>query len=396
MDTVSEHLVRWIIDQATAFDDGASLFEGFCKQLVEAGLPLWRVSVSISAINPIARGFRFEWRPGEPPIKITGPHGPEGEAAFAASPVYDLVQKRETFARWRLTGLQPHGSFPSLNVLRAEGGTDYVLHVIGFAPGTALRGMSVGFATDRPSGFTEDDLITLSQVLPAFGLAVCKLALTRTLRDTLSTYLGETTGKRVLDGQIRRGRGKRLASAILLADLRSFTVLTDRENPLHVVSWLDEHFDALGEPIARHGGEILKFLGDGFYAIFPALNSDARPCVACDGALTAAQEAIAANEVLNERRRAAGEPELAVDLVLHFGEVVYGNVGTSRRLDFTVIGKAVNEASRIEQLCDRLGRPMLLSDAFAERCGQQLELVGEFALRGLDRAQRLWTLPDGS
>ena len=136
------------------------------------------------------------------------------------------------------------------------------------------------------------------------------------------------------------------------------------------------------------GGEILKFTGDGFLAVFPMSDSEDRPCAICGSALDAAEHALALNRELNDRRRRIGLPGLEVDLVLHFGHVVYGNVGTSRRLDFTVIGRAVNEASRIEELCDEVGRSILVSDSFAERCGRPLELIGTFALRGLERNSR--------
>ncbi len=141
-----------------------------------------------------------------------------------------------------------------------------MLSMIGFAPGTALVGVAVSFATQRAGGFTTEDLADLAEVLPAFGLAACKLGLSRTLHEALSTYLGPATSARVLDGQIRRGQGQTVAAAILLADLRSFTALTDREDPIRVVGWLDEHFDAIGEPVTLNGGEILKFMGDGFLA----------------------------------------------------------------------------------------------------------------------------------
>jgi adenylate cyclase len=284
------------------------------------------------------------------------------------------------------------GTTPALLLpLRAEGGTDYVQHIVWFTPGTALRGLAVSFATDAPTGFRESELAILEEVLPMLGLAVCKLSLSWTLQETLATYLGAATSARVLHGDIRRGKGETVAAAILLADFRSFTALTERQDPTSVVGWLDEHFDAIGEPVARCGGEILKFIGDGFLAMFPVLDPSDRPCATCAGALDAAELALAANGALNERRRSAGLPELAVDVVLHFGQVVYGNVGTNRRLDFTVIGRAVNEASRIEELCKETGRSILVSETFARRCGRRLEEVGTFALRGLERKQRVWT-----
>ncbi len=212
-----------------------------------------------------------------------------------------------------------------------------------------------------------------------------------------STYLGPAAAARVLSGETRRGQSTVVPAAILLVDLRGFTALADRDDEgraLKVVGWLDEHFDALGEPVRRHGGEILKFLGDGFLAVFSMADRCAPPARPAP-ALAAAREALARNDELNAARRRRGLPVLAADIVLHFGPVVYGNVGTDRRLDFTVIGRAVNEASRIERLCDALDRPLLISDAFAGRCAAPLTEIGAFELRGIERAQRVWTLRQG-
>jgi adenylate cyclase len=382
-------IVQWIVQQATTRDDGVALLDGFCRALVDGGLPLWRMSVTIPAIDPSVRGFSFEWRSDRGASLVSAAHGDEQTGAFESTPLYALLAGGRTSARWRLHD-EPNSAkaFPALLELRAEGGTDYVLHILWFTPGAALKGVVVSFATNRPSGFCDDDLAIFAEVLPALGLAICKFSLSQTLHETLATYLGSRTSTRVLEGHIRRG--ETVAAAILLADFRAFTALTDRDDPVRVVGWLDEHFDAIGEPVARCGGEILKFTGDGFLAIFPVPDPEHRPCPACGCVLAAAEQALALNRALNERRRAAGLPGLEVDLVLHFGRVVYGNVGTSRRLDFTVIGRAVNEASRIEELCDEADRSILVSDTFAERCGRELELVGTFALRGLERKQQIW------
>jgi adenylate cyclase len=358
--------------------------------LGDAGLPLWRMSVIVPAIDPSVRGFSFDWRSDHGASLVSTAYGEEGIDAFERSPLHVLLAQGKTFAQWRLHDSDGAKAVPELVDLRAEGGTDYVLHLIWFTPGTALSGVAVSFATDTPSGFSDDDMAILAEVLPALGLAICKFSLSRTLHETLATYLGLGTSMRVLKGHIRRGEGETVAAAILLADFRSFTALADYDDPVRVVGWLDEHFDAIGEPVTRFGGEILKFMGDGFLAIFPVPDPERRPCAPCGSALDAAERALASNRALNLRRHAAGLPELEVDLVLHFGHVVYGNVGTSRRLDFTVIGRAVNEASRIEELCDDAGRSILVSDSFAERCERELELVGTFALRGLERKQQIW------
>ena len=387
-------MTRWIAEQATSSDDRDTLLETFCETLIAAGLPLWRVSVSTPAIDPMARAFSMNWVRGQGMSLVRTAHGLENEAAFRRGPVHALIEANLPFGRWRLDALRADEGFKLLHEIRRDGGTDYVLHMIGFTPGSALRGVALSFVTDSVSGFSDCDLARIDAVLPVFGLAICKLSLSYTLRDTLGTYLGPATASRVLNGQIRRGEGQTVAAAILLTDLRAFTALTDRVDPVRIVGWLDEHFDALGDPVAENGGEILKFLGDGFLAVFPIAELETRPCAVCERALGAGRAALAANRALNHRRRAANLPDLEADLVLHFGEVVYGNVGTSRRLDFTVIGRAVNEASRIEKLCDELDRSLLVSDSFAERCGRGLVPVGTFPLRGLEQPQQIWTVSE--
>ena len=386
-------LSRWIIEHATGSDDWHGLLDGTCRALVAMDLPLWRVSLGTMTLDPSTRAFSLHWYTGQGVSAWRpDPHGPVREAAFQRSPVQTLVQRGENIGRWRLDALRTDNDLPLLHELRAQGGADYVLHRFAFAPGTALTGGMISFATQHASGFTEADLAAIEALRPALGLAMAKLNLSQTLREVLSIYVGRTTGARVLEGQIRRGQGRTVPAAILFMDLRGFTTLTDRNDPLAVVGWLDEHFDALGKPVTERGGEILKFVGDGFLAIFPIQDPAARPCSVCDDALDAATDALHANTALNARRQTANLPELAADLVLHFGEVVYGNVGSDRRLDFTVIGRAVNEASRIEGQCEALGRALLISDAFAARCGRPLEEVGTVRLRGLANPQRVWSV----
>lgn len=388
MDTSA--LSRWIAEYALAGDDWNVLLDGLCRALVDMGLPLWRVSIGARTLDPNMRAFNLEWHLGGAPFLDPDNHSADREVAYQRSPIYALAQRGESSGRWRLDALQDEDDFPLLHELRAKGGTDYLLHV--FVPNIALTGSMISLTTQRTSGFTEAEMAVIEALRPALGLAMAKLNVTRTLREVMSIYVGRTTGERILEGEIRRGQGRTVSAAILLADLRGFTKLTDRADPTKVVGWLDEHFDALGEPVARHGGEILKFVGDGFFAIFPVPEIGAKPCPVCDRALDATADALTANAALNARRRASGLPELAADLVLHFGNVVYGNIGADRRLDFTVIGRAVNEASRIEGHCEPLGRSLLISDTFATRCGRELEAVGVVNLRGLTVPQQVWSM----
>ena len=195
---------------------------------------------------------------------------------------------------------------------------------------------------------------------------------------------GIPSRRRVLAGNIRRGHGQTITAAILIADLRGFTSLSEREDPIRIVSWLDEHLDALGSAVDENGGEVLKLLGDGLLAVFPMSKTTGSAETVCARTLAAAEMALDLTARLNEKRRVKGDPTLELGIALHVGDVVYGNVGASRRLDFTVIGSAVNEASRMEGLCGRLRRNLLLSHAFAALCGRSTMSLGSFDLRGLE------------
>jgi adenylate cyclase len=270
--------------------------------------------------------------------------------------------------RWRLDGRPAGDEFPLFAKLRQRGASEFAMRLVLFGEGrTALTGAALAVATDRPGGFADVDLAAVEEVAPALALASYRIGLGRVASGAVSAYLGAGTGRRVLEGAIRRGEGETIAAAIVLADLSGFTALTDREDPRRIVGWLNEHLEAMGDPVLERGGEILKFIGDGLLGVFPVEGGDAAG--ACASALAAATDALRRNNALNARRAAAGAPTLALDVALHFGEVVYGNIGTARRLDFTVIGRAVNEASRLEVLCRTVGRSLLMSESFARELG---------------------------
>lgn len=378
-------LIRELLETAVASDDPAGLIERACEGLGELGVPLWRLSISIQAIDPTIQAVSYIWRRDEELLRRLTPYGPgpEHDLPFRTSPIHALLQEGALARHWRLERSGGEGELPLLAELRAEGASSYYLRLVRFggAIAAAVPGVAVSMATDRPGGFADMDIATFEALTPSVGLAAYRYMLARMSQRILGVYLGERTAGRVLAGEVRRGTGRAIEAAILLADLRGFTTLAGREPAARVVAWLDQHLEAIGEPVAANDGEVLKFLGDGLLAVFPVEDgTDDR--AACRRALAAAEQALAATGELNARRRSEGEPELGLDLVLHFGEVVYGNVGAARRLDFTVIGPTVNEASRIEALCAGLGRPLLLSASFATRCGRLTESLGRFALRG--------------
>ena len=214
----------------------------------------------------------------------------------------------------------------------------------------------VTWATDRPDGFSEADIAKLEDINPALAAIVETRAVRRISANLLDTYLGPQAGRRILAGQIQRAQGERLRAVVMMTDMRNFTGLSDRLPGDDVIELLDDYFDAIVSPIEEHKGEVLKFMGDGLLAIFPA-DDDEDFAPSSLRALDAATEGLDRLAALNEARRDSDRTELRTGIGLHLGEVIYGNVGAVDRLDFTVIGPAVNLASRIEGLTKRLAAP---------------------------------------
>ena len=289
--------------------------------------------------------------------------------------------------RWRLTDRASAQGFKVIEQGWEQGATDYVAQLVRFGGGeTALVGIAVSFATDQAGGFSDDALATLADMVPTIALAAYRITVSEVMDALLGAYIGHDAGKRVLSGEIRRGEGHRVRAALMFADLRGFTAATETAGA-DVIARLGLHLSAMAEPVEAAGGEVLKFLGDGLLAAFPVIVS---PELACAAALAAAREALRRNAEVNDAHSEA--TRLDLDVALHLGEVFYGNVGAASRLDFTVIGPAVNEASRIEAMCGILGRDLLMSEPFARQCGHPAVSLGSQALRGLAEPRELFGL----
>jgi adenylate cyclase len=251
---------------------------------------------------------------------------------------------------------------------------------------------AVTFLIDRPGGFTEVEIAGLKEIAHALGIVTELQASRATARSLMDTYLGRRTGERVLAGAIRRGSGETIRAVIWYCDLRGFTALVDRIPLADVAAMLNEYFEIMAGAVMAEGGEVLKFIGDGMLAIFDLCDGEAatRCCAAALRAAGAAAEAIAA---ANVRRAAAGAPEIHFGLALHLGEVYYGNIGALSRLDFTVIGPAVNQATRLEKLGSELGHSVVTSASFAAAAAEPLTSLGLYQLRGVAQLQEIFAPP---
>jgi adenylate cyclase len=370
-------VAHWLTNETRDERFVDNIFAELCMRLQRAGIPIKRASLHLLIQHPQWLGARVLWVDGTREATITRvDYDVRQRSAYIGSPVEE-IQDGATEIRENLEGDPALGRKHGLySELRSLGLTDYVawpmLHTLG-------KRHAVAFSTDRPGGFDEAHIAGLSSLLPILALVSEIRMKNRLARTLLETYVGSHAGELILAGATRRGSGTTVRAAILICDLRDFTRISDSWPRDDVIGLLNDYFDAMSEPIARHGGEILKFMGDGLLAIFPLSQPSA--CADLLNAVTEARQAMAA---LNERNRKSGAEPLNFGIGVHVGDVMYGNIGSRARLDFTVIGPAVNMASRLEALTKQLGRPVLLSRAFADLVAGDfdLERVGEYPVRG--------------
>ena len=380
-------IIDWLVLETRGERFIDNIFVEMCRKLVEAGIPVARASLHFRIHHPQWLGARILWRKGLTEAEIdTYAYGVEDTSQYLNSPLREFNEGAEEVRRHLDDPAADGPDYPLYDELRADGLTDYIIwplyHTLG-------KRHAITFASDRPGGFSPDDTAFLMDILPALALVSEIRLKNRFARTLLETYVGPHASEQILAGAITRGSGVTVGAAILICDLRDFTRLSDLWPRDDVIDLLNGYFDALSEPIERHGGEILKFMGDGLLAIFPL--SD--PC-ACGNLLGAIGEAQVALARLNEENVSKGHDPLGYGIGVHVGDVMYGNIGSHKRLDFTVIGPAVNIASRLESLTKELQHPVLLSRAFVERagCAAKLENLGFHPLRGLDEPVEVFAL----
>ena len=384
-----EAIIRWLIDGARSAQTSEAVLGELCRRMVAASIPISRVGVFVSTLHPDVFGRSFIWKQGnEVAIGEADFTLPDTEE-FQTSPLHEVVRTAKP-VRHRLAET-PVGLSIVLDDVRNQGVTDYLA-----CPLIATDGSvdTVSWSTHEPGGFSEADIRNIERIVPALARVAEVRALRRTATTLLNTYVGPRTGARILAGQIRRGHTDLLHAAIWLSDLRGFTAISDRAPPIIVVDLLNRYFDCQVPAINAHGGEVLKFMGDGLLAIFPVADGGGDEAEVCRNALAAAREA--RNAVRELRYSLLGGPAEAVNfgLALHLGNVLYGNIGGSNRLDFTCIGPAVNLAARMEKLTAPLKRTIVASANFAQYAPDDWQDVGEFAVAGFARAQRVFGLKD--
>ena len=387
-DAAQAALVRWFNQDAYRITSPWRLTREVCRQLVAAGVALRHFGAFIHILHPDLFGVAHRWDRATDQVKTTaGRIENFTTAEYRSSPV-QVIQDGAAALRRRLE--QP-GFVPDFDVLRqyiAAGATDYVAMTLDFTDGGRH---CITMTCDRPGGFTLAELRLVDALLPYIA-RISEIRSTRYLaRTLLDTYVGSDAGEAILTGNIHRGSAETIHAVIWMCDLRGYTGLGETVPRDELIALLNAYFDCVGAPVRERGGEILKFIGDAMLAIFRVAGPDT---VAddCRRAADAVADARARLQALNERRAAEGKPSVRCGIALHIGDVSYGNIGTTDRLDFTVIGPAVNLAARLTSLCGELGETAVLSQAIARAFPLHVESLGRHVLKGMAGTQEVFRL----
>lgn len=393
-------IAGWLVERGLAGASETELMHGFCSRLGEVGLPVSRALTLVDTLHPVYEGRAFHWRNDGVGETTMGEYGRTnvGEAAetWRRSIFHHIVETGCGDLRRRLGHGDPC-DFPNLEDFRGDGHVDYLALVTPFARDGAFGEMDCVYShwmTREAAGFSDGDVAALRQLLPVLALALKSASLARIARTLVEVYLGRDAGARVLSGRISRGVADKITAVLWFSDLRGYTAISDTAPPGEIIPLLNDYAEAVVSAIDEAGGDVLKLIGDGILAIFEAEDQ----AEACRCALAAEAGLRRRLAELNLRRAAERRPVTTVYLGLHIGTVFYGNIGSESRLDFTVVGPAVNEVSRIAAMCRSADRSVLLSSDFRaaapDAARHHIVSVGRYALRGVGRAQELFTLDE--
>ena len=386
MDTCdTKSIADWLTDGARSTPRPEMVLAHLCDQLVEAGIPLWRVAVFVRTLHPEIMGRRFIWQQDVGVTVTEGLFDLLERDQFLNSPLFAVIKSGQSIRR-QLAGPDNSEEFSIFRELREEGATDY------FATPLIFTDDSVHVATwstQQMAGFTNAQIAGIETIVKPFTRVAEIRALLRTATNLLDTYVGHDAGERILAGRIRRGHTEAIHAVIWLSDMRGFTSMADRLPPQVLVDLLNRYFDCQVPAILEHGGEVLKFISDGLLAIFPLAKGLAGPHEASHRALGAARDAQTNIAAIDTPTNVRG---VRFGLALHIGEVLYGNIGSGNRLDFTCIGPAVNLAARLEKVAAKLGRTVVASAEFVAHFPGEFVPLGEFSVAGFAAPQLVFGL----
>lgn len=396
----ANELINWLVARGLDGAGKEELLDGYCNCLIEMGVPLMRFHAAQSALHPVYGGTGYSWYQDRGGDYQTFAYSEEVSEDWQKSPLFAILNEDKDVVHERMFEQNAPSRYPLINELRENGATEYYATSVSFdvpthnAPRDAKKpvdGVLLSWTSDAPDGFRTSDLTLINTALPHLGLALKSISNTRVAQDLMRVYLGRDAGHRVLSGEIRRGSLQQIDAVIWNFDLEGFTSLSEQLPGNELIDMLNDYLAVAVDVVHRGDGSILKFMGDGFMAMFDVGDIDADARAALDAAVRLQDRMTE----MNAERTAAGLPVFNYTLAMHAGEILYGNIGSESRLDFTVIGPAVNQAARISGMHKSLGQRVLLSDNVAraaQPCDQELISVGRYMLRGVAAPKELFTI----
>jgi adenylate cyclase len=384
---LGDTIIEWLADEALLESEPPALYGELCLRLRGVGLPLLRGQVAFRILHPLYAASTVNWTAATGIVVENFSAEDSAQDRFLLSPIGHTLTHRLPVLRRRLTGDTALLDFEVLKEFHAQGGTDYLVFLIGYDQ-IGLNGIICSWLGDRPEGFTDDEIALLQRVTRQLAIALKSKIERSVAQNVAHAYLGQRAGEAVLNGLIRRGDGEKITAALWYSDLRHSTKLAGQLSTEDFLNLLGRYFEMTAAAVLDHGGEVVSLIGDAVLGLFRVEGSVEE---ACGRALAAAREA---------RRRLGVLPSPAIDpafdfgIALHLGEVIYGNVGISERLQFTVVGAAVNEVVRVQDLTKQLGHPLLVTAPFAEAIAAPWRPCGEHLLRGIETPMAILTVAD--
>ena len=397
-------LAQWTLQQGLHETTVSDLVQGFGRRLVAGGIPVNRISIGGMVLHPVFGAFDIVWEADHDQVAVSRvPRALLTTPEFQNAPFFHMAANGIPYLHKNLEQPVSEDNYPLFERLQATGITDY----FGFFQSygntedllwadlpSGMAGVLGAFSTRRTGGFADLEIEYLKAMSVPLAMAIKATTTYDLSKVLLDTYLGKYSGGQVLDGLVERGDGRLIDCVLWYCDLRASTRLAD-ETPLDdYLAMLNDYFDCTAGAVLEHGGEVLKFIGDAVMAIFPVEDGSRPTPDMCRAALMTAKDAIARAQRLNAVRVADNLPEIKFGIALHVGQVMYGNVGTDRRLDFTVIGPAANEVTRLDDLSKKLGTPVVASAAFNEHSPAELTALGTHDVQGVSGGLAAFTPPE--
>jgi adenylate cyclase len=380
--------IEWLHGRAIEGWTIPVLIDELAEKLREMGMPLFRLHCGMPVLHPLYSVGAYTWFPDRGVVVDTYTRGSNAEESYRRSPVRPIFESGADEGRIPFGSDDSGDGYEMLVRAAAEGGTDYYLQLMGFADRSVSpinqEGIILSYISADAGGFTEDDLSLLRSIRNPLFAELKSLTRRKLAEDILQAYLGKYSVDRVFSGQVQLGDGDTIEAVVVFSDLRGSSTLAEHYDLEGFLSVLNEYYEITSGAVRDGGGEILRYIGDASLAVFP-IERYADEEAACRAAMDAALDAERRGETVNAARESRGEPPIRFGIGLHTGTVMYGNIGIRERIEFTVIGKAANEAARIEAKCKELDETILVSDSFAERLPIPWRSHGVFDLRNIGR-----------